>query len=165
MINMAGTRVNFLNKVRKQSKFYIPYISKCSLHLLIFSFYLNYPKIPQAPTDIIICVGFPLDLVILEPHHNLAHLPSENRVTYFQKIAIYPETWIISAPQSLMTTAVYYRRLFLVNITHLLVGLMSLLWEMLLYLIRMILPRPYMQRRGLDGEIALQPSLQLPEIT
>jgi hypothetical protein len=64
-----------------------------------------------------------------------------------------------------MTTAAYYRRLFLVNVTHLVVGIISLLWEMLLSLIRMALSKPYMQRRSLDGEVALQSSQQLPRFT
>lgn len=164
MINMARTRIALLDKVRQHSKLYI-HVSKYSPYLFTLFLYLNYPKIFQTPTDIIICVGFLLDLIILEPHHNLAHLLSEDRVIYFQKIALYPAIGKISTPQTQMTTAAYYRRLFLVNITHLVVGLISLLWEMLLFLIRMILSKPYMQRRSLDGEVALQLSQQLPGIT
>lgn len=142
------------------------HILKCSLYLFIYSLYLNYPKISQTPTDIIICVGFRLDLAILELHHNLAHLPRESRVTYFQKIALYPAIGKISAAQVQMITAAYYRRLFLVNVTHLVAGLISLLWEMLLSLFRMALSKPYMQRRSLDGEVALQTSQQqLPGFT
>lgn len=141
------------------------HISKCSPYLFSLSLHLNCPKISQTPTNIIICVGFRLDLAILEPHHNLAHLPSESRVTYFQRIALYLAPGEISAAQVQMTTAAYYRRLFLVNVTHLVVGLISLLWEMLLSLIRMVLFESYMQRRSLDGEVALQASQQLPRFT
>lgn len=138
------------------------HILRCSPYLFTLSLYLNCPK--TTPTDFTICAGFRLDLRILEPHHNLAHLFSEGRVTSSQKIAIHPAIGKISTPQAQMTTAAYYRRLFLVNITRLVVGLISLLWEMLLSLIRTILSKPYMQRRSLDGEIALQPSPQLPKI-
>jgi hypothetical protein len=64
-----------------------------------------------------------------------------------------------------MITAVYYRRLFLVNITHLVIGLISFLWEMLLSLIRMTLSKQYMRKSSLDGGAEVHPTPQLPGIT
>jgi hypothetical protein len=54
--------------------------------------------------------------------------------------------------QTQMTTAVYYRGLFLVNLAHLLLGLSKLLWDMLLSILQLILSKQYMKKRSLGGE-------------